>query len=1029
MYASKLLTLSTLFIISLSFAQQNDSIAQANLEHGKKIFFYREFDKSISIFQKSLDYYTSVGNRSKMAQCYNLLSKAHMPNNKFEEALSFANMALELSRQVDVNDKLEEANALDNIGTILRLTRQLDEAQKNHNDALEIRLKHLKNDNFNLVRSYHNLGKTYHRQGKYKGAMDTLNLSLNLLRDDTPRTKILKANIYETFGQIYYDNSDYDTSLLNFQKTYQFAKEVYKEYNSYFSEVYNQISLIYTQKKEFHASQEYLHKALSISIANSGIDKHPSQARIHFNLGTAYLDGGLKEKALFHTKKSLDIGIKYFGEDSFILHFPYSQMGRILGNEQGIPFIEKSLELLNKTDNRRNKIIASFSHTYIAQIHFDLENYSKALEYSKNALDIRLEVFGKNNAMTIESLIDVAKILLQQSEYDKALDYNNQAILANDLSGFNEQINIESIKPVDYLDNKLQIDATKTQADIFLALYHKTGDETHLNDSNRYYKNAESLISLMRNTKRNYNDKIEYSNTVKSIYAKIIETTLLLDNHVSGSVADSTFYFSEKSKANVIRELSKNTKAKTLSNVNSEILELEKDIDWKIAKLTSNIVEEISNETTDTTRVYALEGQLFDLTKRKDSLENQIEKNFPKYYELKYEKHIIDIHRLQEKLDKNTTFVEFLKSDNTLFTYIISKNNFSVQQLQVNNLNKTIKTLNSSISQKETGTYLEAATTLYDQLIKPIKTHLVGTKLIIVPDEILWDLQFDLLIDAENTKTKAKPNYLLYDYAISYANSASMLFESHDTKTPSNFLNECLAFSYTSNDSIVSNSEVDLPGSREEIKQLSSVFKGKYLYDNDASEANFKKNVSLYNLIHLALHAEIDSLNPEIIKIRFSELTQNEKEDNILYGHELYTVNIPADLVVLSACNTGVGKINNGEGILSVGNAFQYAGAESLMLSRWSISDETTPEVMKYFYENIKKGMSKSEALQHAKMEYLKSSDVFTSAPYYWGSFYILGNTNAVELSPTSSNLYYYLGGFLLLAGVFFYLKRKRKTS
>lgn len=1022
------LILFVLLNFFFSNAQQNDSLVNTAIEHGKQKFFYREFDKSILLFEKSLEYYKSTNNGSKMAQCYNLLSRAHISNMDLENAPIYANKALEFSRQNDVKNKLEEANALDNIASIHRLKRNYDEALKNHDLALKIRLEHFKNDDYNLADSYYSLGKTYHRQGNYKSAIENLNLSLNSIINESPKSKILEANINETFGQINYDRGELDKSFTNFQSMYKLSKEVYEESNPYFIEVYNQLALIYNQKKEYSEGQKYLQKALSLSIALYGVDKTPSQVRIHHNLGTAYFDGGLKEKGLFHTKKALEMGIKIFGEDDPNLHFPYSQIGRIYGDQQGIPYIEKALEILNKNDNPRHKIIASFCNTYLASIYFNLEKYSKALEYTKKSLDTRLELFGKNNFNTIESQIDISKILLKLNDYDNALEYNNEALIANDLRSFNQQIANESLQPVDYLDNKLQIDATKTKADILLALYHKTKNKAYLLESNTFYKNAESLISSLRNTKRNYDDKIKFSSIVKSIYAKIVETKLLIHQLDSTLISlDSTFYFSEKSKANVIRELAKNTQVKKLSNVSSEILVLEKDIDSEIAKLTSNIIQEVSSEVKDTIKIYALEGRLFDLTKRKDSLESQIEKDFPKYYDLKYEKHVIDIKQLQKKLNQNTTFIEFLKSDNIIYTYIITKNNFSVEQLEVKDLNSTIETLNSSISNKETTTYIETSKKLYNQLIKPIRKHFVGNRLIIVPDETLWHLQFDLLINSENNTSNNTPNYLLLDYAISYANSASMLFENNQDNSSQNLLNECLAFSYTNNDSILKNSGVDLPGSREEIKALSNVFKGKYLYNEQASESNFKTYVNSYKLVHLALHAEIDSLNPEIIKIRFSESSKNEKEDNILYGHELYTVNIPADLVVLSACNTGVGKINKGEGILSIGNAFQYAGAESLMLSRWEISDETTAKVMNYFYKNIKGGMNKSEALQQAKIEYLNTTDMFTSAPYYWGSFYILGDTGKINLENNSPTMYTYIFGFIILILISIIAFRKKK--
>lgn len=1014
-----------------SSAQQNDSLAFFNLEKGKNALFYAKNDKAITHLKLALKAFKASKKHLKTAESYNLLSRAYISKNNIEEALVTATKALKISRQNTIKNKLEEVIALNSIGTIERVKGNFDQSKKDLKLALSISLEFIKDNSYNLSYCYYNLARTYHRSGNYKDAIEHLNLALNSLQDESSKGKALKANISETFGQINYDQGDFEAAFVNFKNTYEFSKEAYHDETNhpYFIEIYNQLGLIYNQNKEFNEGEKYFQKALSLSVLHYGLDTHQSQLRIHFNLGMSYLDRGFKEESLFHTKKALEMATKMYGKDHFTLHFPYSQLGRIYGDERGIPYIEKAITLLNKANNQRSKIIASFSYAHLASIYYDIEDYSKALENIQESLKIRIKYFGKNNINTIESLNNMAKVYLKLNDYEKALDYNNEAIRANYLGSLNQQNKPEFFQSISYLNNKLQLDATKTKADILLELYQVSDNKEYLIESNKFYKKAESLINWLRNTKRNYNDKIKFSSTTKTIYGKIIETELLMHSLDENFVSkDSIFYYSEKSRANVLRELAKNSKVKEVSNVNTEIITLENYLNNEISKLTSQIIKEISNKVIDTTKLYTLEGRLFDISKSKDSLEHQIEKDFPKYYGLKYEKPIVSISEIQSHLDEETTFIEFFKSQTHITVYIITKSTIDIKTLDVKNLDETIQVFNTDIINKDENAFTKTASDLYQQLIKPIKENFKGDKLIIVPDESLWFLQFDLLINSDYTRPNHKPNYLLYDYAISYANSASMLYESNFKHSSKDILNECMAFSYTINDSVLKNNEIDLPGSRKEITELSHVFKGKYFFDDDANETNFKTYVNKYKLIHLALHAEIDSLNPEIIKIHFSESLKNNKEDNILYGHELYTVNIPADLVVLSACNTGVGKINKGEGILSLGNAFQYAGAKSLMLSRWKISDETTPEIMKLFYKNLKKGITKSKALQQAKIDYLNTTNVFTSHPYYWGSFYILGDTNTVELSSTSSNIYYYIGGFITLCfGVFMFRRKKTK--
>ncbi len=223
----------------------------------------------------------------------------------------------------------------------------------------------------------------------------------------------------------------------------------------------------------------------------------------------------------------------------------------------------------------------------------------------------------------------------------------------------------------------------------------------------------------------------------------------------------------------------------------------------------------------------------------------------------------------------------------------------------------------------------------------------------------------------------------------------------------------------------------DLPGTREEIKAIADIIDGQYYYGAQAIEANFKKNAGAYNILHLALHGEVDHERPENSRLFFTK-SKDTLEDNMLYSHELFALDIPAELTVLSACNTGSGKIAAGEGIMSLGTAFQYAGSKSLLLTRWEVSDQTTPQVMKYFYTNLKKDMTKSKALQQAKLNYLANADINRVHPFYWGGFYLVGDTGAIDFKNHHAALYWSIGLgiiILLILITFWYRKRYRKQK
>lgn len=219
------------------------------------------------------------------------------------------------------------------------------------------------------------------------------------------------------------------------------------------------------------------------------------------------------------------------------------------------------------------------------------------------------------------------------------------------------------------------------------------------------------------------------------------------------------------------------------------------------------------------------------------------------------------------------------------------------------------------------------------------------------------------------------------------------------------------------------NSSYALAGAIQEITQISSIFNSKNYLGKNATKSNFLELSKSYDIIRLAMHAIVDEENPHKSNLIF-------ENDERLYINELFQMKIPAHLAVLSACNTGVGEIKEGEGVQSLSRAFTYAGVKSTLMSLWSIPDTQTSEIMTYFYSYLKEGKTKNEALQLAKLEYIKNSnEEVLKHPYYWAGFILSGDMMA--LKTTDDTLSY--GGILLVAVlisgmlILMYFKRKNK--
>ena len=292
-----------------------------------------------------------------------------------------------------------------------------------------------------------------------------------------------------------------------------------------------------------------------------------------------------------------------------------------------------------------------------------------------------------------------------------------------------------------------------------------------------------------------------------------------------------------------------------------------------------------------------------------------------------------------------------------------------------------------------------------------LPTKSTNKNLIIVPDGILNFLPFETLITKESKTTNfAKMHYLLNDFAVGYNNSATFYLNA----IPFKHSKETILGVFP----VFENSALELAFSKKEMQTIKKNFKGIYLENDKATFKNFSTNAANFSILHLSTHASSGDII-ESASIRFYE-------QEILYS-ELYHLNINPDLVVLSACETGIGKLYNSEGAMSVARGFQFAGAQNLLFSLWKVNDYTTSVFIEKFYKNIQNGKSYFEANHQAKLDFLKSSRIPNAkkSPYYWSAFVYYGTLEGKE----STNYFLWISivvGIVGLVFLFLFFRKKR---
>jgi Uncharacterized protein conserved in bacteria len=210
-----------------------------------------------------------------------------------------------------------------------------------------------------------------------------------------------------------------------------------------------------------------------------------------------------------------------------------------------------------------------------------------------------------------------------------------------------------------------------------------------------------------------------------------------------------------------------------------------------------------------------------------------------------------------------------------------------------------------------------------------------------------------------------------------------------------------------------------------EVKTISKYFPGEIFSSNTASEENFKKRAAHYGILHLAMHALIEDEDPMYSRLVFTPNSSRNADDDLLYTYEIQRLQLDADIVVLSACNTGIGKLRKGEGMMSLTRGFAFAGIPSIAMTLWSVNDNSSFSLMKNFYHNLSKNYNKDDAMRNAKLEYINNTDIIHSHPYYWAGYVLVGDNSHLK---KPGNLLFTISIFssLLIFVTSIWLVRKR---
>jgi CHAT domain-containing protein len=846
-------------------------------------------------------------------------------------------------------------------------------------------------------------GMFYYTLGQFGQAIDEFSSIFQRKSPSIPLDSIITFNTYTSIGKSYFNLGNYDKAIETYREAFAVIP---KKSDSYFGAI----------------DYDYYY-ALNRSQVGEAHFKKGLEDSESFRQAFPYLYSAARALRL----KKIDGSIKN------LVLTNYNRLAAIHQHAQNydsaLHYLQKSLDIQPKNDIEFTK-----TYVFLGDIYLALKEYEKSLAYYQMRLD-RLNVLypGRHYAKGIADY-HIGSVYEARAKFTEALQYYQEAIiqLSTDFST-KDILSNPSVSHSDINTAHELIQVLSLKARCLKELYYQNETSTYLTASVATYDLIVMLIDRMRKEFPSKDFKEFIASKSAALYHDAMDAAYLA-HEISNDISfvEKAFSYSEKSKSLLLLEATLNLQAKSFSGIPDSLLQRESDLQGSILYLTGEVFK-----STDEEDAVKLRRKIASLNTSYEGLVQRLEKNYPEYYNLRHKTAQYSWQQVSsELLKRDGAFIEYALGKDHTFAFVIMPGQIVLKKLRHHtDLLATILDLRESLHANDPEMFMRSSHAVYKSLFSEIDSLLKQkaiSKVTIVPDGYLHYIPFEILISSKSDlATPYKDlDYLIRDYAIHYQYSVALAFESQVVRK-GNSTKGMLGFApdFSVNESRGSQGQQALPGSRQELERIAGIFSGTYLSATDATKEKFKELGPDYQIIHLATHGVLHDQHPGLSKLVFS---RGDGGDESLYSYELYNMHLRAELVTLSACNTGFGKLQRGEGLQSLARGFMYAGCPNVMMSLWTAPDQATASLMADFYEGIKSGLPKDEALRKAKLQYLEAADPLMANPYLWSSFIFVGNPEPIELGFTWWKIM--IAGLLGIVVIgfslqYFVLKRKKNAQ
>jgi len=912
---------------------KEDLFAESLYYQGRAWYRQGKDDEAHQVLLQALEKYKALQDNSGIMKVYITLAGVYQSYQDLNKSEEYAQKAQSLAEQLqDISGK---ASTFLSFGIISFYRGDLEKAEKYFLDSCNFAAQ-VENVEITAL-SLNNLAYVYVERGDYQKAQQICEVSLEISLETGFKcgefaVKLSLARLYhESWG----DSNQALQYLIDAQKL---AREMDLGYQETW--VLNNMGIIYLDRGDFENAKKVLEEAEELIQ----LYDMPGDIGIYTNLGSLYLQTNDLKRAENYINRVLRLATT--------LNYPltiadaWMNLGVVYNNE------ERYKDAISAY-NEAMKIYEELGiNPRIAALMNNIATLNQHQGYLELALEAQLE------ALKIHQEINMP--------FDLALDYGNLGTIYLDMK--------DVTKSEEYFRKGLELSQKLNYSNMIW--YCQTGlgrillEQGKREESLPFFKQAIDTLEGLR-------EKLTSSEMKRGFLEdKLLAYDLTIEVLWDLSRFEEAFNYTERARARSFLDIL-GGKILKVKDEDKEIVNCLQELEIRIASLQEKERQE---------RAKLIEEQNIAYLEELQKILKKLQQN---YYQVKddlnhYSPEVaslvtinpLTLDKVRVVLGEEIIFLDYYITGDRILVWVIEQEGIKTKEINIKdiNLNKKVEEARKAFTASE-GDYQKICEELYQILFAPVKA-LIGDKTTIgiIPHRSLFYLPFQAL--------KGEDGFLVDRYDLFYIPSASVysycLSKNKENKE------SYLGFG---NPSFEGRDLDPLPLSAEEVKIVAPIFSFNDVFiDKEATETKFKEICSNFDIIHLSTHGLADDQRPLFSVIY---LAQDEQNDGEVRAYEVFSLNLKANLVALGACETGLGKLSEAEGLVGLVRSFLYAGTPTVIASLWSVYDRPTMELfIKFFRYWKQEGMSKVEALGRAQRELAEEYGL----PVAWAGFILIGD-------------------------------------